>query len=235
MIHNPCTLNQINLSEGLILLGGADKTGKTRFATKLGNFLAEKEKVLFLCFDEYEEKIRFIASDIDREIRDNFEVYGADEFCLETYLDILSLLEENNYSTIIIDKLNTLLPEYRTMAGAFDIDLDIQTIIDSLQFIIRQFKCRIILVYELKQMRHSSCKDDRAKLKDFRFPRSLVNRCNQIFFYNYPFLGGITEDEEGYSLINHIELYNLKNEEHKEELLILDNHELHIFEPSLLT
>jgi hypothetical protein len=227
-------MEQINLSKKLTMLSSLRNVGTTQFATKLGNYLAKKEKVLYLTFTEYEEKIRFMASEMDSIVEDNFEVYAADEFCLETYLDILTLLEKNNYSTIIIDNLNSLYPEYRTMAGEFDTDINIQTIVDSLQFMIRQFKCRIILVYELDQMRIRSYNDYRAKLNDFRFPRSLVNNCNQIFFYNYPYLKGYTEDEEGKSLINHIELYSLKNENHKEELLILDNSLLNIFEPKIL-
>jgi hypothetical protein len=211
--------------------------GITKFAIKLGNYLAKKEKLLYLTFNEYEEKIRFMASEMesDRKVENNFEVYSANEFCLETYLDILSLIEKNNYSTIIIDNLNSLYSIYhRSGDGECDINMQIRTIIDSLHFMIRQFKCRIILVHEINDMRYSFSDDFcRAKLNDFVFHRHLVNNCNQILFYNYPYLKGYIEDSEGESMINRIELYSLKNENHTEEILILDNSKLNIFKPKV--
>jgi len=225
-------MNQIQLSEGLILLSGIKNLGgRTRFSLKLGNSIAQKEKVLYLSFDEYKEKLQLMLKQMDVKLNKNFEINSClNEFCIETYLEILTLIEANNYSTIIINKLNTLLPDYRLMVGEFDFDFTLQTVIDSLLFIIRQFNCRIILVDELPMHKiNLQILSESAKLSDIRFPRVLVNSCTQIFYLCYPAELGCIEDQDGNDISDRIELYNLKNENHEEELIILNNKELKIY------
>src|SRR6056297_2614543 len=98
-------MNHIKLSKGLILLSGMKGIGKTRFSLKLGNFIAQKEKVLYLSFDDYKVKLQLLLRQMDTVVNKNFEINSClDEFCIETYLEILKLIEEKNYSTIIINK-----------------------------------------------------------------------------------------------------------------------------------
>lgn len=225
-------MNQIYLTDGLVLLSGHFKIGKTSFSLKLGNYLANKEKVLFLNFDDYEEKLRVLVEGMDTKVNEKFDIDSSlDNFCLETYIELLSLLENNKYSTIIIDNLNRLVPQNGYMVGDFDYNFTINTVINSLLYIIRQFKCRIILIYALYdiQIKCQALAKEYVRLNNFIFPRTLVNNCNQIFYLDYPYSRGYIVDEEGEDLINHIELYSLKNDKHNEEFFILDNSKLNIY------
>lgn len=67
-------MEQIKLSNGLIAFGGAKGAGKTRFMLKLANYIAKTEKVLFVSYQDYAEKLEHILKRIDTQIRSNLEL-----------------------------------------------------------------------------------------------------------------------------------------------------------------
>lgn len=99
----------INPEKGLIVLGGLKNSGKTRFALQWANQLAEKEKVLYVSYQDYPEKL---YADLQRmgcppneklKIRSNLAYYGTDFF-----MQILQLIKLKGYTTLIVDDMECL-------------------------------------------------------------------------------------------------------------------------------
>ena len=63
-------MERIKLSKGVIALGGTQGVGKTRFSLKLANYTAEKEKVLFISYQDYNEKLISIVNELDGKVQE---------------------------------------------------------------------------------------------------------------------------------------------------------------------
>lgn len=221
-------MKQIQLSEGLILLSGEKRMGKTRLSLKLANYLAQNEKVLFLNFDDYEERLRLFLLESEYTVNENLHINTTLEgFSMETYMELLSILEKNNYSTIIIDEFEKYIDSYR---GYINVEYDLNKVVtEALLFLVRHFKCRIIINYKLNQYQvNFNWGVEYPGLDNIKYPRVLVNECAQIFYLFIPSKAGFSEDDEGNSLADNIELHSLKNKDHLEELLILNNRDVKI-------
>jgi KaiC/GvpD/RAD55 family RecA-like ATPase len=214
-------MDRLKLSSGLIAFGGEKGIGKTRFALKLGNHLARAEKVLFLSYQDYSEKLITDIREMDGFISDNLEVNTSmDYYGVGSFLEIIKYVEAGDFRTVIIDDLFSF---NRDQFYEFD-DHGRDAAVDALLYLVTQLKIRLVFNIDI----HSSHQNHTPRIRDFNWSRKIVNNCSQILALYRPAHFGITEDENGNSLEDLIEIYDLKNEENRENLIQLDSKKLNI-------
>ena len=100
-------MEKLKLSEGLIAIGAAEMAGKTSFAIRLANLLAKKERVLFLNWTDYADRLHQIITKSNNSVNDKLDINtNVGYFNIESFIEIMELIETHNYSTIFIDDIN---------------------------------------------------------------------------------------------------------------------------------
>jgi hypothetical protein len=218
-------MERIKLSNGLILFGGMKRMGKTLFTLKLANYIANNEKVLFLSFQDYHEKLQNILLEMDGFIEDNLEINSSlDYYKLHSFIRLIDYLKTGKFTTIIIDDLHS----YFNCESYDSIDYDANEATDPLLFLSNLLNIRVIINVRIAQ---SNPYDNSysPKIRHFIWTRSLIDTASQVYAIFRPYSCGIKEDEDGNSLSEVIEIYSLKNEKHEEEIILLNNLELNVF------
>jgi hypothetical protein len=219
-------MNRLKLSNGLIVFGGDRGAGKTRFLLKLANYLALSEKVLFVSYTDYTERLEHILQGIDGIINPNLELNTTlGYYCVDSFIELIEHIEDGEFTTVIIDDVEhySLSP-----AGTFSYPGK-DGIVDALLFISTRIKVRVVFSTRLV----SNYLDDAFSaptLQNFIWSREIINQCEQIYAIHRPTLYGIVEDkEEGFFYKDRIEVVSLKNETHELESIRFSNADYRFF------
>ena len=187
-------MKNLKLSQGLIAIGAAQGVGKTSFSIRLANYLAQKEKVLFLNWTDYADKLHEILRNSEAEIHKNLDINTRiGYFNIGSFIDILERIDTQKYTTIFIDDLN-----YFTQTGDTYGELDQfntygkDSAIRALRFIVDKYKVRVVFNLTIDNV-------VTPKLADFAWSRLIINDCDQVI--------GLSNDQDG----NQIEMYVLKD------------------------
>jgi hypothetical protein len=218
-------MERIQLSKGLIAIGGSAGIGKTRFTLKLANQLSKNEKVLFISYQDYREHSVSILEEMGDQQNKNLKITtNIGYFNVASILQLIKHIETNSFTTVFIDDIDGFK---RGQFIDFN-DEEKNSVIEALGFIAKLLDVRIVFNLTLKWY-NSSFQFIRPGLRDFDWSRNIVTDCTQIYAINRPFFYEISEDEEGNSVENLIEIISLKNEQNKIKILNLDNSELKVF------
>lgn len=220
-------MKNINLQKGLIAIGSGKGEGKTRFALKLANFLAETENVLFINYSDYSEKLIEAVKKIDENINKNLDInnrfgyYGS-----EVFLDIIKYIKTNKISTVFIDDIESFSEISTEETFLEDTKYNI---IEDLKYISEMLDVRIIFLTSTSKSQYDEIYQ--PKLKNLKWSRAISNECNQIFVLYRPSYYGFTTDENNNYTYDKIEIHCLKNIENtnNNEILILNNKEENLF------
>jgi hypothetical protein len=216
-------MERIKFTNGLIAFAGAKGEGKTRFMLKYANFLAKSERVLFLCYQDYSERLQHILKSIDGEIQKNLQIDSSMEFyTVESFIRLIEFINEEGVKTIIIDSIE----DYSPMQHPYNAN----EVVNSLMFMANHTKARVIFTLNLHENFNVEKNSTRPNLSDFIWPRAIVNQCTQIFSLFRPAFHGLTVDEDNNALFDCIELHSLKNEEHKHFVMEFDNKVINLFD-----
>lgn len=188
----------MKLSKGLIAVGAEEKSASTSLLINLANKLAEKEKVLFINWTDFSEKLH-------QEIRKTNVVSknltidtNIDYFGVKSFLDIIDLIESYQYSSIFIDDIN-----YYVQAdydGYFGEEINNQAI-RGLRYIVDKLSVRI--VFNIRVSKQLDVTKKELILADFSWSRLIINDCDQVLaLYNL-------KDEGNYE---NMQISNLKND-----------------------
>ena len=203
-------MESIELPMGLTAVGGLKGEGKTAFCLKLANHLAQREKVLFISYQDYKEKIEKHLSNIDRSInpglaiRTDFEYFG-----LDTYVKLMWLLQDKSYSTVFIDN-SDFLNKYDPWDRAYG---EVDEFIEALE-LMHHF-CRVKVVFTINIGQKADYSRKYPMLRDFNSSRNIPNKCQQVIAVYRPHYHGYMEDEQGVPLKNRFDIYSLKNQSDK--------------------
>ncbi|MDD3723484.1 MAG: DnaB-like helicase C-terminal domain-containing protein [Lutibacter sp.] len=198
-------MESIELPIGLTAVGGLKGEGKTAFCLKLANHLAQREKVLFISYQDYKERIKehLISTDSSinpgLKIRTNFEYFG-----LDAYIKLMWLLEKKSYSTVFIDN-SDFLNKYSTWNCAYS---DVDEFIKALELMHHFCRVKVIFTINIGQKAEYSGKN--PSLRDFNSSRLIPNKCRQVLAIYRPYFHGLMENEDGPSIYQ-LEVYSLKN------------------------
>jgi hypothetical protein len=200
-------MDSIKLQNGLVALGGLRGEGKTLFCLKLANHLAEKERVLFINFEDYTEKFSDTLLRIDGKINPNLEINTYFEyFGVETLVAMMRVLESNRFTTVFMDQ-SDFLNKYHPFDAPY---IDVDCFIEALAFLSSHFKVRVVFTINIAR------KDDSSRefpmLRDFNASRHIHNKCSQVLAIYRPHYHALFEDENGLTTTNILEVYSLKNE-----------------------
>jgi hypothetical protein len=216
-------MDRIKLSNGVITLGGTQGVGKTRFALKLANHLALNEKVLFISYQDYKEKLISIVTELDGHIQENLEINTSFKYCnLMTFLDVYDYVEKYNFTTIFIDDIDWFNEGIRSLTDQYYKEASIKALL----FLSRKLNVRVVFTLSIKERYDFPVE---SSVRNFSWSRSLVNECFQIYVLYRPYFYGYAVDQHGECLVDQIRVITVKNENHKEETIILDNSELKIY------
>lgn len=216
-------MERIKLSKGVIALGGTQGVGKTRFSLKMANYIAEKEEVLFISYQDYNEKLISIVNELDEKVQEKLEINTSFKYCnLLTFLDIYDYVEKHNFTTVFIDDINWFNEGIRSYTDLYYKE----TSIKALLFLSKKLNVRIVFTLSIEE-RHDYPVEN--SVRNFSWSRNIVNECSQIYVLYRPYFYGYSTNPNGESLIDQIRVISLKNENHKEETIILDNRELKIY------
>lgn len=215
-------MDQLKLSQGLIAFGGIEGVGKTRFMLKLANYLAKREKVLYLSYQDYSEKLVTIVRNIDGIVYENLEVNTSmDYYGIGCFLEIIKHKKSKGFKTLIVDDIDSF---NRNQFYEFD-ENGKDNAIEGLLYLANHLNIRIIFIIDVK----STFQYKIPRVRDFNWSRRMINDCSQILALYRPIYLGITEDENGKSSADLIEVYSLKNDNDEEEVIRLENHKLNIY------
>ena len=218
-------MNRLKLSNGLIAFGGDRGVGKTRFLLKLANHLAFNEKVLFVSYTDYTQRLEHILKGIDGAINPNLELNTTlGYYCVESFIEFIEYIEDGGFTTVIIDDVEhySLSP-----AGTFSYPGK-DGIVDALLFISHRIKVRVVFSIRLV----SNYLDDAISaptLQNFIWSREIINQCSQIYAFYRPSLNGIIEDDMGVIYQEQIDVISLKNETHSPESIRFSNADYRFF------
>jgi len=210
-------MESIELPIGLTAVGGLKGEGKTSFCLKLANHLAQREKVLFISYQDYKEKFEKHLVSIERiinpglEIRTDFEYFG-----LGTYVKLMWLLQDKPFSTVFIDN-SDFLNKYDPWDRAYG---DVDEFIEALELMHHFSNVKIVFTLNIGQKADYSRKY--PMLRDFNSSRHVTNKCHQVLAIYRPYFHGYIEDEQGFPLNNRLDIYNLKNQSNKIIINTLD-------------
>jgi hypothetical protein len=212
-------MDRIKLQNGLIAFGGRKGEGKTRFALKLANHLAKTEKVLYLSYQDYSEKLQKKLTVTDGQVHPNLELNTAfDYFCLKTMIEISEYVKLKQFTTLIIDDL-----ECFNQFNAFDSFTSYpNTNTDPLLFFTNMLKIRVIVLVNITA-EYNTDATPRPQIRHFIWSRTQINNAVQILALYRPALHGLLHDEDGNSLSEIVEVHELKNEECEERVIVFGN------------
>ncbi len=186
-------MEKFKLSNGLIAIGAIENGSKTTYAIQLANELAEKEKVLYLNWTDYADRLNHLIKKRGNKVNKNLDINtNIGFFDVGTFITIMELIELKNYSTIFIDDIN-----YFSQSGVeFDIFDEINSngkdnVIRALRYIVDKLNVRVVFNITINA-------NGAPKLADFAWSRLIINDCDQVIALN--------ENK------NDLEIYNLKNE-----------------------
>jgi len=186
-------MEKLTLSKGLIAIGAVEKGNKTTYAIRLANELAKKEKVLYLNWTDFADRLHYLIKKGGSDINKNLDINtNIGYFDVGSFITIMELIETNNYSTIFIDDIN-----YFSQSGAeFDVFDEINSngkdnVIRALRYIADKLNVRVVFNITIYA-------NETPKLADFVWSRLIINDCDQVIALN--------END------NNLEIFNLKNE-----------------------
>lgn len=201
------TLEKIKLSDGLIAVGSEERKVKTTFAIHLANEVAKEEKVLFLNWFDYADRLNNILKKSKVKISNNLNINtNIEYFDVGSFLKIIDLIESYKYTTLFIDDINYFVQN--NAVDYFSTEIRNQAIL-ALKFIVEKYNVRIIFTINIdKHLYNTSVQPD---LGDFAWSRLVINDCDQVIALNK--LDGIEDviNNKTYEQ-NSIQVYNLKND-----------------------
>lgn len=207
--------SQLSLAEGLICVGGQSGMGVTTFSLKLAHHISFYQKVLFISYHDYAQLLhdrlgKGNFSPQDLTIEDSLPFYDS-EFCE----NIGPWLEEEGYTTVVIDDLNSLCG--KVYEGDFYM---LEDVITGFKSITEQYNIRLILNVTLGESKNERPKR-KPTLRDFTWARNIIHESDQIIAIHRPFHYGILEDENGQPTMNNMELLYLKDLQNEPGSLVL--------------
>ncbi len=216
-------MDRIKVSNGIIAFGGTPRIGKTRFSLKLANYIAQKERVLFISYQDYKEKLISIVNELDDHVQENLEINTSFKYCnLLTFLDVYDYVEKNEFTTVFIDDIDWFNEGIRSLTNQYYKEASIKALL----FLSKKLNVRVIFTLSIEERYDYPVENS---VRNFSWSRSLVNECSQIYVLYRPYFYGYATNQNGECLVDQIRLISLKNENHKEETIILDNSELKIY------
>jgi len=205
-------MDKIKLASGLIAIGfHGEKSNieKTKFPIYLANKLAENEKVLFLNWNNYSRKLEQILTGLGWHKNPNLQINtSVNYFGLESFFDIIDLIESEDYKTIFIDDIFSF-----TMGDVQKFE-DRDLVIKTLKFISDRFL--VIIVFQMniddKMFLNSNyVYEVEPELGYFNWSRMIINDCEQVFAIKN--LTGIIDDEtDEFYQDETYRIYELKND-----------------------
>lgn len=186
-------MEKLTLSNGLIAIGAVEKGNKTTYAIQLANELAKEEKVLYLNWTDFADRLHYLIKKGGSDVNKNLDINtNIGYFDVGAFITIMELIETNNYSTIFIDDIN-----YFSQSGSeFDVFDEINSngkdnVIRALRYIVDKLNVRVVFNITINA-------NETPKLADFAWSRLIINDCDQVI--------AINENK------NNLEIFNLKNE-----------------------
>jgi replicative DNA helicase len=208
-------------STGLIAIGSRPGMGKTVITLNLANQLAASEKVVFLSYQDFKERLLSVLKQQEQKLRKDLIINTTFEYLDgESLATLRSILKEQGYSTLIIDDLDHCQKEDHQRS-----EYEKDFIIKELKRIAEDLGMRIIVNVSLSKQLEHRMGDNRPMVRDFTWSRRLINDCSQIFSIFRPAHYAFVEDEEGNPTDDVIEIDCLKNLGGEEFSVWLDNKE----------
>lgn len=207
-------MEKIKLAKGLIALGGQADLRTTRFALKYANHLAKNERVLYVSYKLYKEKLDSIIFEMDEKINDNLELNpNFEHLGLTSFFQFYEKIRTDCIDVLIIDDIECFCPINRNKNFSENYDPVLM-----LKHLSQLTNIKVLFITNTKRIYSCEYDADRPKLQDFWWSRNIINECSQIYALYYPEVYGMLEDADGNSLEHIIELHHLKNENNSEEV-----------------
>lgn len=203
-------INTFDLKPGfLYVFGGRPGMGLTRLTIKLANELAHSAKVLFVSYQTTRENIIERMNEQGLKAEANFMINTSLPYYYGAFNQLRKIIAQHKINYLFIDDLDSFLGK----DGYFNADND--DLIESFYQISIDLKASIILNLTVSQNTDRRMGSKKPQLRDFNWSRNIVNLACQLYGIFRPEYYGITEDENGESVDNIIEIDCLKDSENK--------------------
>ena len=216
----------------MIAIGGSDRDMAPNFSMKLANHLAKNENVLFITYLSYKEKVKYDIENMDGKLESGLFIKDdINRFNVESFLKIISLIEELSINTVFIDDMETFIGNGFTIDTIFEERNE--AVVDSFIYLFKKYHVRIIfnVVFKFDKEYSFVINGDGVLpiISCFTWNRRMISICSQIYTVYRPSQHGYKENADGESIIDRIEIMSVKNERCVNETIILDNKKLKIY------
>lgn len=206
-------MERLKLSNGLIAIGfgGSSNIEQTKFSLKLANDIAQNENVLFLNWNNYSKKLNEILLSLNvkkskkLEINTNVNYFGVDSF-----LDIIELIEQKKFTTIFIDNTSS----FSTKERIIDEYGNRETLLKAFTFLSIKYSVRIVFNIQIDPEIYNysfNIEENEIDLGYFRWSRRTITECNQVIAVQN--IEGYMDGETGEIFESDtFKVFNLKND-----------------------
>ncbi len=195
-------IDLISSKKELIALGGHKGSGKTKFSILLANRIAKTQKVLFLNWIDYADKLHNHIVSQNEEVSENLTLNtNIDYFSVGSFLDIIDLIKSYNYTTIFIDDINYFTQSH--CDDYFDTKMREETM-RTFKYLVEELSVSVIFNININESYLNG--EFYLNLGDFVWSRLLVNDCDKVFIIKQ-------QKEKDF----HFDMYKLKGENNKIE------------------
>jgi len=216
----------MQLEVGINLFGGLKRSGKSRFCLKWANQIAQTQKVLFLNWTSFSEKLQSELIEMGETPHKNLSIYTmSEDFNMEIFLDIYDLIETDKFEVVVFDDI------YLNERNRMDCDyLECDSaLIRGLSFLVKQLNVKILLPNDVKPFFRLEQPVFHTDIKNFKFSHNLLTISKNIWFMYRPHFCGVFETPDGQPTIDKIEVFSLKNASLKEYVILFDNKVLKLY------
>jgi len=225
-------MENLELPAGVTVLSGEKRSGKTRFALLWANYLAQKNKTLFIAWGYYEAKLIDELRDMNDSISEKLKIDTQYNYLdTNTVIDICKQVEDEGYNIVFFD--NIQYSEYNNLSF-HDRNSDI-ALPNILEFIADKLVVKVVLVTEVNVVFRFEPKFlIYPSINNFAFPQHIINKSTQIYYLQL-ILGNEKVNKEDILLrLKGIHIHCIKNAKNEDYHIKYDNNKLKIITAGML-
>lgn len=194
--------------KSLIVFGAARGMGLTIATLQIANYLALREKVCFISYQDYNASLKRNLAEFDEEQEHLLSFKDNLSFLNPLFINELTqLIQNNSFSTIVIDSLDYLYGDNPSPRQVIRDQL-----IRDLKSLVALTGCTIILNVWLSDRLENRSGDKRPIYRDLVWCRQLSALADQIFAIYRPAYYGLSQRKIPEETKNELEIISLKNE-----------------------
>jgi replicative DNA helicase len=199
----------------LLVFGSRPGMGLSRLTIKIANELAQSHNVLFVSYQTYKAHILKTITEQGSKPNPNLIIDTSLPFNFEAFYYLREIIKSRTVNYVFVDDLDSFMRSDRYYFSNDDI-------IKSFHQLVSDLNITVILNLTVSRNSEKRSGPHKPLLRDFNWARNIIELADQIYSIYRPAYYGLTQDENGDSVKDIIEISCLKNENNQFQLIKVD-------------